>query len=178
MAWHGGPFPLRIVGERPSWALGSVPCRLPSLAVRSCHPQQCLGPAPRLSLPARHGASCLLSRVPRENLRPPRLGSSAGNACSLVPTHLPFFSLQHRRTWPLQPPCQGPSRRGILFSILPTGSGPSRESASSYNRLTRGPALRTFPSPPGPQPEWGLREAAVSLRALDRAAPGQEGGVG
>lgn len=80
------------------------------------------------------------------------------------------------RTWPPQLPSQGPSRRGILFSVLKTSSGPSQKSASSQNCLTKGPALGTSPNPPGPQLEWGIQEAEISLLALDSSSRTEGGG--
>lgn len=96
-------------------------------------------------------------------------------ARSSMPTHLSFLFLQHHRIWPPQPPSRGPSRRGILFDVLKACSGPSQESTSSQNCLTKGPALGTSPNLPGPQLEWGLQEAEISGLALDSSSRTEEG---
>lgn len=134
---------------------------------------RCLRPAP-------------LSRGPPDgsSLGPPPLTPSSTKAQGLgrsrargLPGRIATPGCEHRRTWPPQPPSRGPSRRGILFSVLKASSGPSQESASSQNSLTKGPALGTALNQPGPQLEWGLQEAAVSLLVLDSSSR-TEGGVG
>lgn len=144
-------------------------------------------PPPAVSGPCSQAVSasqawCQLSAQPGATGKSPaaQVGELHGEcpcARPSVPTQLSFLFLQHRRTWPPQPPSRGPSRRGILFSVLKASSGPSQESASSQNSLTKGPALGTALNQPGPQLEWGLQEAAVSLLVLDSSSR-TEGGVG
>lgn len=97
---------------------------------------------------------------------------------SSVPTHLSLLFLQCHRTWPPQPPSQGPSGRGILFSVLKASSGPSQKSVSSQNCLTKGPALGTSPSPRAPLSSrggGGSRRLRLACWPWTEA-PGQKGG--
>lgn len=157
------------------WALSSSP-----------QPGCAILPPPAVSGPCSQAVSasqawCQLSAQPGATGESPaaQVGELHGECpCtrSSVPTHLPFLFLQCHRTWPPEPPSQGPSGRGILFGVLKASSGPSQKSASSQNCLTEGPALGTSPNPRGPRLEWGIQEAEISLLALDRSSRTEGGG--